>query len=147
MRRNTKTVFGKGMGLLFLVVGVIAIMYGIFYATLYRDGLRVDGEVVLLVEEGTVTSNGMEVCIVNPKREYCYFDSEYRIERKTPSGWEELPYKNAPVWDLFLHGLLKGQERTYSIDWSRMYGSLEPGLYRFVKEFDLGPYGVEFTIS
>ena len=138
---------GQKLFLLFdLLLCLVLIIYGIWSVAAHDHGMRVDGKVTITVVDGTLTADGMDYVILNHDRVERTTDPSYRVEKKGNNGWEELPYVGSPVWHLIGYPLLPGELKSFSVNWSMLYGSLPPGTYRYMKPFDEVYYGVEFVI-
>lgn len=61
---------------------------------------------------------------------------DFSVEQKTDSGWIDvplLPGREEPVWPMDM--LIYDTTQTVDINWTTLYGRLEPGSYRLVKGF------------
>lgn len=79
---------------------------------------------------------------------YILSSGPYTIERKTETGWEPLPAKQTdPQWRPI--EILTSGSTDWYVDWSGLYGVLEPGTYRYVARVLEGnaPVSVEFTVE
>lgn len=61
---------------------------------------------------------------------------EYWIERYTDGTWEQVPTVTTPNWEGKGYGVAKMNSTYEYLDWSPLYGQLEPGLYRMGKRFE-----------
>lgn len=60
---------------------------------------------------------------------------EYWLEKLVDGTWEKLPTVMAPSWKNQGFGVAKNMSTYGYIDWSTLYGKLEPGQYRMGKQF------------
>ena len=61
---------------------------------------------------------------------------EYWIEKYTDGAWERVPTVTTPHWEGKGYGVAKMNSTYEYLDWSPLYGQLEPGLYRMGKRFE-----------
>ena len=61
---------------------------------------------------------------------------EYWIEKYTDGIWEQVPTVTTPNWEGKGYGVAKMNSTYEYLDWSPLYGQLEPGLYRMGKRFE-----------
>ena len=61
---------------------------------------------------------------------------EYWIEKYTDGTWEQVPTVTTPNWEGKGYGVAKMNSTYEYLDWSLLYGQLEPGLYRMGKRFE-----------
>lgn len=61
---------------------------------------------------------------------------EYWIEKYTDGTWEQVPTVTTPNWEGKGYGVAKMNSTYEYLDWSPLYGQLEPGLYRMGKRFE-----------
>ena len=114
----------------------------------FQDGVCVDGKLVFSIEQDSITGDGLSYLLTNFDGATHGYGQAFYIEQKRDGGWEELPHIGTGIgWTLAQDSLLPYESRQYSIDWSALYGTLPPGTYRLVKEFDQTRYGAEFTIA
>ena len=58
----------------------------------------------------------------------------FYLEMQTSTGWEAMKAKDGTnVWEFTAHYLLPNETTESEIDWSEMYGALNPGTYRICK--------------
>lgn len=80
----------------------------------------------------TLTSQGAEFIIFNSGYETATTGMEFSIEKLENGNWKECEYIAEVAWNEIAM-VLHPKENTFSADWSRIYGSLEQGTYRFKK--------------
>ncbi len=61
---------------------------------------------------------------------------EYWIEKYTDGTWEQVLTVTTPNWEGKGYGVAKMNSTYEYLDWSPLYGQLEPGLYRMGKRFE-----------
>ena len=61
---------------------------------------------------------------------------EYWIEKYTDGTWQQVPTVTTPNWEGKGYGVAKMNSTYEYLDWSPLYGQLEPGLYRMGKRFE-----------
>lgn len=79
---------------------------------------------------------------------YILENGPFTLEKKTDEDWEALPVKvEDPEWDA--DEVLTDGNTDWYVDWSALYGILNPGIYRFTTTVLEGnvPVSVEFTIE
>ncbi len=62
--------------------------------------------------------------------------SEYSIDRWNGSFWESVPPKAEVAWIAIAYLIPKDTETEFPINWEYLYGELEAGKYRILKEVD-----------
>ncbi len=87
------------------------------------------------VEEGSVNPLGLTLVFENISNEQIIFGEEYILEKKAGKSWYEVPALidnygfSETGYDLPFH-----QSRKLELDWKWLYGDLEPGDYRIIKD-------------
>lgn len=106
----------------------------------------------LTVSDVTVTSMNVTCSIdgVEPNQEAIYIlrNGPYTIEKQTDNGWEELAVKiQDPQWDA--DEIITDGSTDWRVDWTALYGILEPGVYRFTTTVLEGnvPVSTTFTVE
>lgn len=107
-----------------------------------------------------ITPTGMTVTCTqsggNCPGEITYDPNSYILRRITDYGWENIPVLSsyAAFSSREIATLKRDSTVTWNLDWSAMYGALEPGNYRFDRYFSHGEpldtylhYSVYFTIG
>lgn len=84
-----------------------------------------------------VSPTGMELTCTHTDGNYSgqlMAGDHYYLERRTDSGWEEVPKKNDEyVWRWVNKEISRNSTYTWTLDWSAIYGELSPGTYRLYK--------------
>lgn len=71
------------------------------------------------------------------------FGSEYRLEVRTDSGWEQVPFAEGTGWDAVLHTLPAGESWAFPCALSMFDYDFTEGAYRVVKDVAVLPGGAE----
>lgn len=109
-------------------------------------------KVEMKIKEGTLTKTGATIIITDTNQSPYAYGEAYRIDKKENGEWK--PCK--PIIDTYGFpdiAILIGKDGKLEMkeDWSKLYGTLEKGQYRFVKsQYENDAYQdfwVEFTIE
>lgn len=103
--------------------------------TKYETVNNFDG-VTMTIKEGTVSSSGLTVKFNNNSQNQCIYGEHYSLEQKIDSHWYQVPVviKGEYGFNDIGYELTPGNERELAVDWKWLYGSLEKGEYRIVKD-------------
>jgi len=123
----------------------------------YETINNLDG-VTMTVKEGTASSTGLTVVMENNSDNQCIYGEFFELEKKIDETWYRVPVAIDDNYGFNSIGydLSPGDSREWEVDWNWLYGSLEPGNYRIIKDIvDLkgtGDYetyylAAEFSIS
>ena len=90
------------------------------------------------VDDDLLSSMGSDVGFVQDEfgRGSISTTEEYWIEKKVDGAWEKVPMIGTPNWTLDVVGVAKNIGTYGYLDWSPLYGQLEPGEYRMGKVFE-----------
>ncbi len=103
--------------------------------------------VSIKVKEETITKKGATFSITDKNKIHYLFGKYYRIDKKNGDKWEYLkPISNEVIWELTAWTSIY-DEYDYRVDWSEIYGELESGEYRLMKEIEDIEIYAEFTIK
>lgn len=93
--------------------------------------------VTLSVKEGSITPTGFTLILENENDTECQYGTFYCIERKNGDTWIKLPYviEGDVSWNDVAHILPGKQSLEEAVNWNWLYGSLDEGEYRIIKEF------------
>lgn len=93
--------------------------------------------VTAMVKDGTLTENGLTILYQNSTDSEFTYGEAYVIEQKINNEWYQVPYltKDGAVFIEIAYYLSPHSTAEWVTDWERIYGSLEVGEYRLVKEF------------
>ena len=102
--------------------------------TQYEIFNNLDG-VTMSVKEGTLSFSGLTVNFENTSDKQCTYGDYFFLEKKIDASWYQVP----PLIDSYgFHSigydLAPGGEGEWKVDWSWLYGKLDPGEYRIVKD-------------
>ncbi len=122
--------------------------------TAYETVNNFDG-VTMTVKEGTVSSASLKVVFENNSSSQCTYGEYFCLEKKINGSWYQVPVVIDGDYAFNLIAYEVAGEREWTIDWEWLYGSLDTGEYRIVKDVldfrDVGDYdkyylAAEFTI-
>lgn len=125
--------------------------------TSYETVNNFDG-VVMNIKDGTASPTGLTVVFANKSRSHCIFGDYYCLEKEVNESWYQVPVVfdgNYSFHDI-AYNLDPGGNREWAVDWGWLYGSLNAGEYRIVKDildfrgpgnFDTYYLAAEFTIK
>lgn len=112
--------------------------------------------VTMEIVEGTLTNTGAVIVITDLSGEDNTYGEWYRIDKLEDGKWYELEdiVEGNVGWHAIGHSVGEDNKLTMEVDWKWLYGSLENGKYRIVKDFSSkkNPYdnrhvAAEFTIE
>ena len=100
------------------------------------------------IKEGTLTNSGLTLIITNLSNEEITLGEEYSIDKKENGKWKPL----TPIIDNYgfiaIGYVLKPNNNFETkIDWKELYGELEVGEYRLIKNINDKYVSVEFKIG
>lgn len=106
------------------------------FVTSEYEEVNVFEGVTLFVKEGSITPAGLTLVFENAMEAEHIYGSFYCVERKDGDQWFALPYviKQNVGWDEMARILPAKGSSEETIDWEWLYGSLNQGEYRIVKE-------------
>ncbi|MFA9560497.1 immunoglobulin-like domain-containing protein [Evansella sp. AB-rgal1] len=123
--------------------------------TLYETINNLDG-VEMIVKEGTVSTTGLTVIFENNSVKECIYGEYFVLEKKMEGRWYQIPVAQEGDFDDIGYELASSDVREWTIDWNWLYGGLDTGDYRIVKDildfrkagdFDKYYLTAEFTID
>ena len=90
------------------------------------------------MDDDLLSSMGADVCFAQDEfgKGTISTTEEYWIEKKVNGEWEKVPMIGTPNWSLQGIGVAKNSATFGYLDWSPLYGQLEPGEYRMGKVFE-----------
>lgn len=106
---------------------------------------------------GEVSPTALTIVMENNSDKNCLYGDYFRLEKKIEGRWYQIPVAidgNYGFNDIG-YDLPSGEVSEWEVDWEWLYGSLEPGEYRIIKDVlefkDTGDYdtyylAVEFSI-
>ena len=116
------------------------------------DGLNEVIGVQMTIKEGTLTPNGATMIIMDYSGEDYLFGSWYRLDKKVGGDWQEVDVvlEGNYGWDDIGYRPDENGYLVLNVDWTWLYGTLEPGEYRLVKSIsrlENSYFSVFFTID
>ncbi|SKC81970.1 immunoglobulin-like domain-containing protein [Maledivibacter halophilus] len=103
--------------------------------TTYETVNNFDG-VTMTLKEGTVSSSGLTLAIENNSNSQCIYGEYFWLEKKINGSWYQVPVAidgNYGFNDIG-YDLASGDDGEWAVDWEWLYGSLDTGEYRIVKD-------------
>ncbi|WP_027963655.1 immunoglobulin-like domain-containing protein [Halalkalibacillus halophilus] len=125
--------------------------------TEYEDVNTLDG-VTMHVKEGTVSAIGLTVILENSREQGYTYGEYFSLEKKVEDHWVQVPITIDGDYGFndIGYGLEPNGTSEWKVDWEWLYGSLDSGDYRIVKDIldikEPGDYeryylAVEFTLD
>lgn len=105
------------------------------------------------IEENTVTPTGLTVIFNNETDKECIFGEYYILEKNVDGNWYEVPViiDGVYAFESIGYNLEPSKTRTWSVNWEWLYGNLDPGEYRIVKDVlifrEAGDYDKHFLTA
>lgn len=92
--------------------------------------------VSMTVKDGTVSATGLTLEFDNTTDSECIYGEYYILEKKIEGNWFQVhaSFKGEYAFDSIGYILEPHGESEWTSDWEWLYGSLEPGEYRIVKD-------------
>lgn len=103
--------------------------------TAYETINNFDG-ITMAVKEGTASSTKLTIAFKNNSSSQCIYGEYFGLEKKINGRWYQLPVAidgNYGFNDIG-YDLASGDHKEWSVDWNWLYGSLDKGEYRIVKD-------------
>lgn len=94
-----------------------------------------DNSVYIEIEESTVNLRGLNAKIINNTDNNIAFLDYYRVEKKIKNKWCYYDCDLSPSWSDMLYVVEPDNFIEVSFYWQEMYGELDKGEYRIVKEY------------
>jgi hypothetical protein len=125
--------------------------------TNYETVNDLDG-VTMIVKKGTDTSIGLTVVFDNNSDKQCIYGADFLLEKKIDGRWYQVPVaiKGNYGFDAIGYDLNSSNVSEWKVDWNWLYGRLDTGEYRIVKDildfrkagdYDKYYLAAEFTIN
>lgn len=107
-------------------------------AELESQAVYNDWGVSFRVDDDRLSSTGSDISFYQMEfgKGNLFTTDEYWIEKYTDGTWEQVPTVTTPNWEGKGYGVAKMNSTYEYLDWSPLYGQLEPGLYRMGKRFE-----------
>lgn len=124
--------------------------------TIYKDVNNLPG-VTMAGKDDTISATGITVVLKNNSDKECIYGEFFLLEQKFNNSWYEVPViiDGNYGFNSIGYELSPGDSGEWEIDWDWLYGSLEAGQYRIIKDIldfrDTGDFdkyflAAEFTI-
>lgn len=125
--------------------------------TEYENVNNFDG-VNMTVKEETVSSTGLIVVIENNSDSQCIYSEDFVLEKKIKGSWYQVPVIIGEDYGFndIGYNLASEENEEWAVEWDWLYGSLDTGEYRIIKnvldfrdtgDFDQYKLAAEFKIS
>lgn len=102
--------------------------------TLYETVNDLDG-VVMTVKKETVSCTGLTVVFANSSKQQGIYGEYFCLEKKINGKWYQMPVIiDNYGFDDIGYELAAGDNREWTVEWDWLYGSLNAGEYRIVKD-------------
>ena len=107
-------------------------------AELESQAVYNDWGVSFRIDDDRLSSTGSDISFYQMEfgKGNLFTTDEYWIEKYTDGTWEQVPTITTPNWEGKGYGVAKMNSTYEYLDWSPLYGQLEPGLYRMGKRFE-----------
>lgn len=88
-------------------------------------------------QEGSASSTGIELLLENTTENYYDYGEPFELEKQMDGEWYAVPIPDEENYGFTDIGyeLRAGETAEESVDWEWLYGSLDSGEYRIVKDF------------
>jgi len=101
-----------------------------------KDIENSNSDIMMFIFDETLTPNGTKLSMHNESKQDVSFGRQYFIQILIEDEWYDIIIP--PVdWTLELITLEPGQEQTFVLNWSFIYGELPAGTYRIIKEYKM----------
>lgn len=108
-------------------------------------------DITMTIKDGTLTKSGATIIITDVSGKNNVYGTPYRIDKLENGTWKELDVVVKGNYGWTSIGYYVGEDNKLELDinWEWLYGKLEPGTYRLVKNTAKNKYyfSVEFTIE
>lgn len=118
---------------------------------------NIDG-ITMTVKEGAASATGLTVTFENNYGGQCIYSESFWLQKKIDGKWYQVPvvFDGDYAFEDIGYSLDAGSSGEWTVNWEWLYGSLDSGEYRIVKDVlvstDLGEYdtyylAAEFILS
>ena len=92
--------------------------------------------VTMTIKEGTVTPNGLTVIFENKSKSEATYGEFFAIEKKIEGKWYQLAVviEGNYAFNSIGYNLNPEEKKEFEVNWNWLYGSLDVGEYRIVKD-------------
>lgn len=95
-------------------------------------------EVSMEIKDSSVTNTGLTYVISNQAGYELTYGGSFVLEMYRDGAWNQLEYVDGgPLWTAVLLSISPGKSAEHSVSWDGIYGSLEAGEYRLIKDVTL----------
>ncbi|GAE37212.1 immunoglobulin-like domain-containing protein [Halalkalibacter akibai] len=103
--------------------------------TIYESVNTLDG-VSMTIKEGTVSSTELTLILENNSDKQCIYGESYLLEKNIEGNWYQVPVTLDGEYGFVDIGyeLNSSDVKEWPVDWAWLYGSLNKGHYRIVKD-------------
>lgn len=124
--------------------------------TIY-DTINNFDEVTMNVKDGTVSTSGLTVIFENKSDKQGFYGQDFLLEKNINGKWYQVPItlKGELAIPMIAYDLAPSDVNEWTVDWDIIYGRLDAGEYRIVKEvhdfrksgdYDKYQLAAEFTV-
>ena len=103
--------------------------------------------VSISVKEYTLAHTDVVIIIKNETDSDIETGTAFSIDKKVNGKWMKLKTKHDTFWNLISIIIPSNSEREFEYNWEDMYGKLEKGTYRLIKEINSKKIAVEFELE
>jgi len=120
--------------------------------TTFQTVNNIDG-VTMAVKEGTASPTGLTVTFENNSSSQCIYSESFWLEKKIDGSWYQVPvaFDGDYGFEDIGYILAAGGYGEWTVDWEWLYGSLDSGEYRIVKDVlvstDSGEYDTYYLAA
>ncbi len=120
------------------VIFIIIVLIISSILTWYVIDLRTKEKTIvsMVIKEGTLTNTRATIIITDLSNDDNTYGAWFRIDKKVNEKWKEAPrLTDNDDWNLIGYHVDENNKLELEEDWSYIYGELEPGEYRIVKDY------------
>lgn len=136
---------------LIVIIGIIIAFVSFALYFINKDNAKPTSKIeglTFLIKNGTLTKTSATIEIKNNSNFNYTFGEDYTIEKKKFGRWKKNKTVEKDVWWNSVENVISNNEQyEKNINWQNIYGTLEKGNYRLVKEINGTRVAVEFSIE
>lgn len=139
----------KSKFIIIVIICIIILICALGWIMHKNLTIRTIDKVKMTIVEGSLTKTGATIIIHDKNYEHYLYGEWYRIDKKVNDEWTEMPIINSTILPAICESPNKEGILTMTINWAKIYGPLEEGEYRLVKEVlgqGINYIGIEFKI-
>lgn len=126
---------------------ILTIIIGFMIVGCSKKMDKLDG-ISMIIKDGTLTRTSATIIITDTSGKKNEYGEWFRIDKKVNGNWKKLDMKVDDYWiKLVAHKVDSNNKLEMNLSWKSIYGDLENGEYRLVKEVNNEYFSVEFTID